>query len=199
MHARPHVLTTAALATAPECPEHGNLSNTAFDSPPRCGKPPTQAAVLQQTNNALLQRQFQPLSPPPTTTPPPPPRPSTSSSSAPASSPDGHPPGGDGAPSASATAPPAPEPNAREVAAALCRASGTTRLPDMLGRLLAQQQSLRELAAMDEAATAQRLGLVAQLDLLRSHQAELQVRGGGGGGEWGRNGYMGRMGRMCSP
>lgn len=132
------------------------------------------ASTLQQTNRALLQRQFQPLSAQP-------------------SKQHLHQ-GGPGTPKGSA----APTPKAggssslhdsnllsgelddltaRDVAVRLCRATGSARVSELLAKLLAQQDSYQGLVAMHSQATAQRVALMQQLEVLRSHREEL--RGGG--------------------
>nr|AGW18228.1 axonemal coiled-coil protein ODA10 [Chlamydomonas reinhardtii] len=148
------------------------------------------AATLQQTNRTLMQRQFQPL---------------VTSSSEAAAHPDSAAASPAGKPSAAPTDPTNPtaaeeadalhasslstataaavergegdDITARDLVVRLCRATGARRVSELLARLLTQQESYANLVSMRSAATTQRLALVQELEVLRSHREEL--RGGG--------------------
>ncbi|KXZ47770.1 hypothetical protein GPECTOR_33g652 [Gonium pectorale] len=130
------------------------------------------AATLQQTNRVLLQKQFQPLTSSP-----------TSAAASGAATPAGgaasaSPPTAAAAAAAEASASELDEDiTARDLIVRLCRITGVRRVSELLARLLAQQESYGRLVSMHSQAVAQKLSLVQELEVLRSHRDEL--RGGG--------------------
>ncbi|GFR52156.1 hypothetical protein Agub_g14687 [Astrephomene gubernaculifera] len=141
------------------------------------------ASTLQQTNRALLQRQFQPL----TTAA----SPSTSASldlessaALTAASSNHHHhlhakalrPSPDAVSSDTHVSEEA-DITARDLVIQLCRTTGSRRVSELLARLLAQQESYKGLLEMRSQAAAQRLALVQELEVLRSHRDEMRDGG----------------------
>ncbi|GLI71262.1 hypothetical protein VaNZ11_016382 [Volvox africanus] len=124
------------------------------------------AATLQQTNRALMQRQFVPLTPP-----------SLEAS-------DNSTAGGAGTGTGTAKRPikegsraELEDITARDLVVRLCRTTGAARVSELVARLLAQQESYANLVEMRSQATAQRLALLQEVEVLRQHREDL--RGGG--------------------
>ncbi|GIL62393.1 hypothetical protein Vafri_16616 [Volvox africanus] len=124
------------------------------------------AATLQQTNRALMQRQFIPLTPP-----------SLEAS-------DNSTAGGAGTGTESEKRPikegsraELEDITARDLVVRLCRTTGAARVSELVARLLAQQESYANLVEMRSQATAQRLALLQEVEVLRQHRDDL--RGGG--------------------
>ncbi|GLC76007.1 hypothetical protein PLESTF_001719900 [Pleodorina starrii] len=133
------------------------------------------AATLQQTNRALMQRQFVPLTSP---------TPEASDGSA-AGGGDKRPAGGGadagggggGGGGERSGAAEHDDITARDLIVRLCRATGAKRVSELVARLLAQQESYGNLVEMRSQATAQRLALVQELEVLRQHRDELRGSG----------------------
>ncbi|EFJ47394.1 hypothetical protein VOLCADRAFT_105118 [Volvox carteri f. nagariensis] len=66
---------------------------------------------------------------------------------------------------------------ARDLIVRLCRTAGAKRVSELVARLLAQQESYANLVEMRSQATAQRLALVQELEVLRKHRDDLQGSG----------------------
>ncbi|KAG2497484.1 hypothetical protein HYH03_004637 [Edaphochlamys debaryana] len=139
------------------------------------------AATLQQTNRALMQRQFQPLAtgdtPPGGNSAAATPRGGTAACASAGASAGGAEGAASRAAASAAAAGEAGDITARDLVVRLCRSTGARRVAELLARLLAQQESYKGLLAMQSQAAAQRLQAAAEVEVLRGHREEL--RGGG--------------------
>ncbi|GIL80031.1 hypothetical protein Vretimale_12860 [Volvox reticuliferus] len=118
------------------------------------------AATLQQTNRALLQRQFVPLTPP-------------SLEASDNSAAGGAGTGSEKHPIKEGSRAELEDITARDLVVRLCRTTGAVRVSELVARLMAQQESYANLMEMRSQATAQRLALLQEVEVLRKHRDDL--------------------------